>query len=80
MVEYVGSAEGTFDFTMAMYQDSSFATALTRGDAISVGTPVYVKIDFLSTTELSMFVQDCYATPVEGQGSALQYKLIDVGG
>ena len=80
MVQYVGSAEGTFDFSMAMYKEESFATAYSRGDSISVGTPIYVKIDFQSTTDLLMYVQDCYATPVEDQGSPIVYKLIDVGG
>ena len=80
MVQYIGSAEGTFEFKMAMYQDKSFAKAFNRGDVIPVGTQIIVKLVFVSTTDLEMFVQNCYASPVQDVSSPMQYKLIDVDG
>ena len=77
----MGSAEGRFDFTLALYQSDSFTSAYARGAAISVGTTIYAKIDFKSGSDLYMFVQDCYATPVDNhQSTALQYMLIKPGG
>jgi hypothetical protein len=79
LVQYVGEAQGHFTFAMSIYHTSTFLTAYERGAAIFVGTTVYVKIDFLSASELNMFVQNCYASPTS-TSSALQYNFINSGG
>ena len=78
-MEYVGSAEGRFEFSMSLYDTSFFTTAYERGTRIFVGTPVYAKVDFVSVSDLNMFVQDCYASPTT-TASALRYNFINVGG
>jgi hypothetical protein len=78
LIEYVGVAEGRFTFEMSIFQTPSFVSAYDRGSAIFVGTTVYAKIDFVSVSQLNMFVQDCYATP--SNQSALRYNFINSGG
>ena len=81
VIQYAGSAEGTFDFAMSLYKTVDFASAYNQGDPISVGNTVYAKVDFESASaDLNMFVQNCYAAPTQNASSATHYSLIKEGG
>ena len=78
-VRYLVSNRGQFDFAMSLYETKSFVSPYIRGATIPVGTPVFAKIDFLTSGNFNMFVQACYASPVPGL-SQYKYDLIKEGG
>ena len=62
-VEYIGSDEGTFTFSMGLYSDAEFLNALALGESVSVGEDVYAKITLDTDANVKMFVTSCVAEP-----------------
>ena len=63
---------------MALFKNVTYADMYARGAVISVGTPVFAMVEFQSTANLDMFVQNCYAKPSQKPGRE-QFDLIANG-
>ena len=68
--EYLGSAEGQFLFSLALFSDSEMTTSLAEGSEISVGAPIYVRIHFTGPSSLQMIILSCMATPTANPDDA----------
>ncbi len=63
---------------MALFNSATYTQMYPRGAKISVGTHVFAMVEFQSTTNLDMFVQNFYARPSEKPGPE-KYDLIENG-
>ena len=68
-VEYIGSDEGTFTFTMGLYSDAGFVVPLELGESVSVGEDVFAKITLDTDADVKMYVTSCVAQPKKGSAT-----------
>ena len=71
-------ADGTFEFSMALYKNENMSTSLGEGSEIAVGTNIYTRIHFNGPSNLKMTVKDCIATP-SGDTSGVKWYLVKNG-
>ena len=63
-VTYIGSSDGRFTFSMALYADADKTTLMQEGTEVQVGENIYVCVEFDSPVALKMIVTSCVATPM----------------
>jgi len=70
----MGTEEGEFEVTMAVYTDDQFTDVMTGPLELNVPDPIHVQI---SNDDLTVQLEKCWATPTNDPADALQYPFID---
>jgi alpha-tectorin len=70
----MGTEEGKFEVTMAVYTDDQFTTAIDGPLELNVPDPIHVQV---SNDDLTVQLEKCWATPTDNPEDVLSYPFID---
>ncbi|XP_071494246.1 ZP domain-containing protein-like [Diadema antillarum] len=78
-IEYSETGYGEFTITMERYTSSSFNYLADDSAMVQLGLPLYFGVKLVAYSDLTLFIDTCWATPTANPLDAIRYSVIENG-
>ncbi|XP_072176514.1 ZP domain-containing protein-like [Diadema setosum] len=78
-IVYSETGYGEFTITMERYTSSSFNYVANDYELVQLGLPLYFGVKLVAYSDLTLFIDSCWATPTANPLHAIRYSVIEDG-